>query len=74
MRLVVGAAWLFPWIFLAAAGSRHRARRLTAVCGFPVRPHMLRHAAATSFAGVPLHVVSRRLGYADAQTTMDLGS
>jgi hypothetical protein len=35
---------------------------------------MLRHAAATSFAGVPLNVVSRRLGYADAQTTMDLGS
>lgn len=23
-------------------------------------------------AGVPLHVVSRRLGHADAQTTMDL--
>jgi site-specific recombinase XerD len=37
-------------------------------------PHWLRHthASALLLAGVPLHVVSRRLGHADAQTTMDL--
>ena len=37
-------------------------------------PHWLRHthASALLLAGVPLHVVSRRLGHADVQTTMDL--
>ena len=37
-------------------------------------PHWLRHthASASLLAGVPLHVVSRRLGHADVQTTMDL--
>ena len=37
-------------------------------------PHWLRHTHATALlpAGVPLHVVSRRLGHADVQTTMDL--
>ena len=30
------------------------------------------HASALLLAGVPLHVVSRRLGHADVQTTMDL--
>ena len=36
-------------------------------------PHWLRHTHASALlAGVPLHVVSRRLGHADVQTTMDL--
>ena len=37
-------------------------------------PHWLRHSHATALllAGVPVHVVSRRLGHADAQTTLDL--
>jgi site-specific recombinase XerD len=37
-------------------------------------PHWSRHthAAALLLAGVPLHVVSRRLGHADVQTTMNL--
>jgi site-specific recombinase XerD len=37
-------------------------------------PHWTRHTHATALllAGVPEHVVSRRLGHADVQTTMDL--
>jgi integrase len=37
-------------------------------------PHWLRHSHATALlmAGVPVHVVSRRLGHADVQTTLDL--
>ncbi len=37
-------------------------------------PHWARHTAATALllAGVPEHVVSRRLGHADVQTTMNL--
>ncbi|MGH9186054.1 MAG: tyrosine-type recombinase/integrase [Acidimicrobiales bacterium] len=38
------------------------------------QPHWTRHTHATALllAGVPLHVVSRRLGHADVQTTIDL--
>ena len=37
-------------------------------------PHWFRHTHATAMllAGAPLHVVSRRLGHADVQTTLDL--
>jgi len=37
-------------------------------------PHWLRHSHATALlmAGVPVHVVSRRLGHAGVQTTLDL--
>jgi site-specific recombinase XerD len=37
-------------------------------------PHWFRHTHATAMllAGVPLHVVSRRLGHADVQTTLDI--
>jgi integrase len=40
--------------------------RLARACGFAVRPHMLRHSAATNWvrAGVPLDVVSKLLGHA----------
>ena len=37
-------------------------------------PHWMRHSHATALllAGVPVHVVSRRLGHADVQTTLQL--
>jgi site-specific recombinase XerD len=37
-------------------------------------PHWMRHTHATALllAGVPVHVVSRRLGHADVQTTLQL--
>ena len=37
-------------------------------------PHWLRHSHATALllSGVPVHVVSRRLGHADVQTTLQL--
>jgi integrase len=37
-------------------------------------PHWMRHGHATALllAGVPVHVVSRRLGHADVQTTLNL--
>ena len=37
-------------------------------------PHWMRHSHATALlmAGVPVHVVSRRLGHADVQTTLEM--
>jgi integrase len=37
-------------------------------------PHWLRHSHATALllSGVPVHVVSRRLGHADVQTTLEM--
>src|SRR6266446_10426265 len=37
-------------------------------------PHWMRHSHATALlmAGVPVHVVSRRLGHGDVQTTLEL--
>ena len=37
-------------------------------------PHWLRHSHATALlmAGVPVHVVSRRVGHADVQTTLEM--
>jgi site-specific recombinase XerD len=45
--------------------------RLATGCGFPVRPHMLRHTAATSWvrAGVDLDVVQSLLGHASLAST-----
>lgn len=45
--------------------------RLARSCGFAVRPHMLRHTAATNWvrAGVPLDVVQRLLGHASLAST-----
>jgi integrase len=45
--------------------------RLARGCGFPVRPHMLRHTAATSWvrAGVDLDVVQALLGHASLAST-----
>lgn len=46
--------------------------RLARECGFPVRPHMLRHSAATNWvrAGVPLDVIRELLGHASLASTM----
>jgi integrase len=45
--------------------------RLASGCGFPVRPHMLRHTAATGWvrAGVDLDVVQALLGHASLAST-----
>lgn len=45
--------------------------RLAQSCGFPVRPHMMRHTAATNWvrAGVPVDVVQRLLGHAPLGST-----
>ena len=49
-------------------------RRLAAAVPAEVTPHWFRHTHATALllAGVPEHVVMRRLGHADIQTTIDL--
>jgi len=51
-----------PMTYRAAKGWFER---LAAGCGFPVRPHMLRHTAATNWvrAGVDLDVVQALLGH-----------
>lgn len=45
--------------------------RVATDCGFPVRPHMLRHTAATNWvrAGVDLDVVKSLLGHASLAST-----
>jgi len=45
--------------------------RLAAECGFPVRPHMLRHTAATSWvrAGTDLDVVRALMGHVSLAST-----
>jgi integrase len=45
--------------------------RLAGACGFPVRPHMLRHTAATNWvrAGTDLDVVQALLGHASLAST-----
>ena len=45
--------------------------RVATDCGFAVRPHMLRHTAATNWvrAGVDLDVVQRLLGHASLAST-----
>jgi len=61
---------------LGAAMSYRAAKgffeRLSKQCGFPIRPHMLRHTAATNWirAGVPLDVVQRLLGHLSPSSTL----
>jgi integrase/recombinase XerD len=45
--------------------------RLPRSCGFPVRPHMMRHTAATNWvrAGVPIDVVQKLLGHVSLGST-----
>lgn len=63
-RAPVGA----PMTYRAAKGFFDR---LAGECGFPVRPHMLRHTAATNWvrAGVDLDVVRALLGHASLAST-----
>jgi integrase/recombinase XerD len=48
--------------------------RLARECGFPVQPHMLRHAAATDWvrAGADLDVVQALLGHASLASTASM--
>ena len=57
-----------PMTYRAAKGFFDR---LAGECGFPVRPHMLRHTAATNWvrAGVDLDVVRALLGHASLAST-----
>lgn len=57
-----------PMTYRAAKGFFERLAR---ECGFPVRPHMLRHTAATNWvrAGVDVDVVQRLLGHASLAST-----
>lgn len=57
-----------PMTYRAAKGFFDR---LAGECGFPVRPHMLRHTAATNWvrAGVDLDVVQALLGHASLAST-----
>ena len=57
-----------PMTYRAAKGFFDRLAR---ECGFPVRPHMLRHTAATNWvrAGVDLDVVRALLGHASLAST-----
>ncbi len=57
-----------PMSYRAAKGFFDR---LAQSCGFPVRPHMMRHTAATNWvrAGVPVDVVQRLLGHASLGST-----
>lgn len=60
---------------LGAAMSYRAAKgffdRLARQCGFPVRPHMLRHSAATNWvrAGVDVDVVQKLLGHVSLAST-----
>jgi integrase len=57
-----------------AAQVRRLRRRLSGRVPAGFTPHWFRHTHATALllAGTPLHVVSRRLGHRDVQTTQDL--
>jgi site-specific recombinase XerD len=57
-----------PMTYRAAKGWFER---LAAACGFPVRPHMLRHTAATNWvrAGIDLDVVQALLGHVSLAST-----
>lgn len=57
-----------PMTYRAAKGFFERLARQ---CGFPARPHMLRHTAATNWvrAGADLDVVQRLLGHASPTST-----
>lgn len=58
-----------PMTYRAAKGFFERLARQV---GFPLRPHMLRHTAATNWvrAGVDLDVIQRLLGHASPSSTL----
>jgi len=57
-----------PMSYRAAKGFFDR---LAGECGFPVRPHMLRHTAATNWVrvGVDIDVIQALLGHASLAST-----
>ena len=84
-RLAWGPAWAdTAYVFTAEDGQPigtqtvdGRFRRLTKTAGVPtIRLHDLRHTHASLMlkAGVPVHVVSRRLGHASAALTLSVYS
>ena len=56
---------------MAYRAAKRFFERLASECGFPVRPHMLRHTAATNWvrAGTDLDVVRALLGHASLAST-----
>jgi integrase/recombinase XerD len=56
---------------MAYRAAKRFFERLAADCGFPVRPHMLRHSAATNWirAGVEIDVVRALLGHVSLAST-----
>jgi len=71
---LAGGTRFAPWRPDSVYSLVSRLRRdLAGVVPAAWTPHWLRHSHATALllAGVPVHVVSRRLGHADVQTTLE---
>ena len=72
---LAGGARFAPWRPESVYDLVERLRReLAGQVPAAWTPHWMRHSHATALlmAGVPVHVVSRRLGHADVQTTLEL--
>jgi integrase len=72
---LAGGTRLAPWRPDSVYSLVRRLRRdLSGIVPAEWTPHWLRHSHATALllAGVPVHVVSRRLGHADVQTTLEI--
>ena len=72
---LAGGARFGPWRPDSVYALVRRLRRdLAGIVPAEWTPHWLRHSHATALllAGVPVHVVSRRLGHADVQTTLEV--
>jgi integrase len=72
---LAGGARFAPWRPESVYDLAGRLRReLAGQVPAAWTPHWMRHSHATALllAGVPVHVVSRRLGHADVQTTLQL--
>ena len=85
MKIAAGSRWseTNPWVFTTRTGKaldgdnvRRTFKKLVASVGLPptTRIHDLRHAMATSWlaAGVPVKIVSERLGHASIAITLQL--
>lgn len=72
---LAGGTRFAPWRPESVYGLVNRLRRdLAGQVPAGWSPHWMRHSHATALllAGIPVHVVSRRLGHADVQTTLEL--
>jgi len=72
---LAGGARFAPWRPDSVYSLVRRLRRdLAGIVPAEWTPHWFRHSHATALllAGVPVHVVSRRLGHADVQTTLEI--